>query len=154
MSSCSVARARPATRCEPKLLKSSTDGSMPNVTYSNSLEILLQALFATLPLKGSDSQVDNSPLEGKLGSVAQEGHHTILGGLGRLLCLLCHVAQLPGQRAPVHRPAGTGSNTDRPQTKFPQVLLVSDVCARHWLAKEFCKSRSCQVCLICSEDTV
>ncbi len=104
---------------------------MPNVTYSNSLEVLLQALFATLPLKGSDCQVDNSPLKGKFGSAAQEGHHTILGGLGRLLCLLCHVAQLPGQRAPVHRPEGMGSNTDCPLTITQQVLLTSVVCSGH-----------------------
>ena len=97
---------------EPKPLICSTDSSVPKVTYSNSLEVLLQALFATLPLKGSDCQVHDSPLKGKLSSAAQEGHHTILGGLGRLLCLLRHVAQLPGQRAPVHGPARTGSNTD------------------------------------------
>ena len=97
---------------EPKPLICTTDSSVPKITYSNSLEVLLQALFATLPLKGSDCQVHDSPLKGKLSSAAQEGHHTILGGLGRLLCLLCHVAQLPGQRAPVHGPARTGSNTD------------------------------------------
>lgn len=100
----------------------STDSSLPIMTYSNSVEVLLDALFATLPLEGSDCQVDHSPLEGKLSSVAQEGHHTVLGRLGRLLCLLCHVAQLPGQRAPVHRPAWTGSNTDHLLTVIQQVL--------------------------------
>ena len=70
-------------------------------THRNSVEVLAEALPALLPLEGCHSQVHNCPLDGKLGSTAQECEDSILGWLGRLLG---QAAQLLRQRLLAHGP--------------------------------------------------
>ena len=77
--------------------------SLLHLTHRNSMEVIFEAVFATLPLQCCDCQVHHRPLNGKLSSISSKAQQAILAWLH---WRLGDVAQVPCQGAPVHWPAG------------------------------------------------